>query len=61
MTEPSREIFGNIHFGEIIYVIAVIVVATMVWAVMRRYRMWHVGKPDPTLKAPSFHPLEDIY
>ena len=24
----------------------------MAWAVMRRYRMWHVGKADPTLKAP---------
>jgi Fe-S oxidoreductase/nitrate reductase gamma subunit len=52
MTEPSRVIFGNIQFGEIIYGVGVIVVAIMVWAVMRRYRMWHVGKPDITLKTP---------
>ncbi|HSW57252.1 MAG TPA: (Fe-S)-binding protein, partial [Dehalococcoidales bacterium] len=52
MTEPSREIFGNIQYGYIIYGIAVLVVAYMVWAVMRRYRMWKVGKLDPTLKAP---------
>ncbi len=52
MIQPSREIFGNIQFGEIIYVIGVMVVAIMIWAFIRRYRWWHIGKPDPTLKAP---------
>jgi Fe-S oxidoreductase/nitrate reductase gamma subunit len=47
---PSREIFGNIQLGWIIYIIAVIVVAIMVYAFIRRYRMWHLGKPDERLK-----------
>ena len=46
MTEPSREIFGNIHYGEIIYIIGTLVVAFMVYTFIRRYRAWHVGKPE---------------
>ncbi len=50
MYEPSREILWNIPLGEIIYAIAVIVVGIMIYAVYRRYRMWHIGKADPRLK-----------
>jgi Fe-S oxidoreductase/nitrate reductase gamma subunit len=50
MFEPSREILWNIHLGEIIYGIAVIVVGIMIYAVYRRYKMWHLGKADPRLK-----------
>jgi Fe-S oxidoreductase/nitrate reductase gamma subunit len=48
--EPSREIFWNIPFNYIMYIVGVLVVAAMVWAVIRRYKMWHVGKDDPRLK-----------
>lgn len=49
MTIPAREVLWNIQLGEIIYAIGFLVVALMVFAVIRRYRMWHVGKPDPRL------------
>ncbi len=48
--EPSREIFWNIPYYYIMYIIGVIVVGIMIWAAVRRYRMWHVGKDDPRLK-----------
>jgi Fe-S oxidoreductase/nitrate reductase gamma subunit len=47
--EPSRVIFGNIQYGEIIYIIAVIVVAIMVYTFIRRYKMWYLGKADDRL------------
>jgi Fe-S oxidoreductase/nitrate reductase gamma subunit len=50
MYEPSREILWNIQLGEIIYGIAVIVVGIMIFAAYRRYKLWHLGKPDPRLK-----------
>jgi Fe-S oxidoreductase/nitrate reductase gamma subunit len=50
MIEPSRQILWNIQLGEIIYGIAVIIVAIMVYAIYRRYKMWHLGKPDDRLK-----------
>jgi Fe-S oxidoreductase/nitrate reductase gamma subunit len=49
MPEPSREILWNVPLGELIYIIAVIVVCIMVYAVVRRYRMWHLGKTDMRL------------
>jgi Fe-S oxidoreductase/nitrate reductase gamma subunit len=49
MSEPSRQILWNIPLGELIYIIAVIVVGIMVYAVVRRYRMWHLGKEDARL------------
>jgi len=48
--EPSREILWNVPYGEIIYGIALVVVGLMVYAVVRRYKMWHIGKDDPRLK-----------
>jgi Fe-S oxidoreductase/nitrate reductase gamma subunit len=50
VTEPSRVIFGNVPYGEIIYIIAVIVIAIMVYAFYRRFKLWRVGKPDIRLK-----------
>jgi Fe-S oxidoreductase/nitrate reductase gamma subunit len=50
MIEPSREIFWNIPYYYILYVVAVLVVAVMVWSIYRRFRMWNLGKPDPRLK-----------
>jgi Fe-S oxidoreductase/nitrate reductase gamma subunit len=47
---PHREIFWNIPFSGIIYALAVIVVLIFVYAYYRRYRMWHIGKPDGRIK-----------
>ena len=46
---PSREIFWNIQFGEILYVLAVIVVGILIYAIYRRYKLWQVGRPDNRL------------
>ncbi|MFC1871132.1 (Fe-S)-binding protein [Chloroflexota bacterium] len=43
---PHREIFWNIEFGEIIYVLGVIAVGFMVYAIYRHYRYWRLGSPD---------------
>jgi hypothetical protein len=47
MTEPSRIIFWNIQFGQIIYALAAMAIAISVYAMVRRYKMWHLGKPEP--------------
>jgi len=46
---PSREIFWNIPFGEILYVLGVIVIAILIYAIYRRYKIWRLGKPDNRL------------
>ena len=45
MVEASREIFWNIQYSWIMYVLAAISVAIMVWALIRIPRRWRVGKP----------------
>ena len=47
--EPTREIFWNIQFGEIVYVLAVITVSIFIYALYRRYKMWRLGKPENRL------------
>jgi Fe-S oxidoreductase/nitrate reductase gamma subunit len=44
--QPSREIFWNIQYGEILYILGVIVLAIFIYAIYRRYKLWHVGKTD---------------
>ena len=43
---PHREIFFDIRFGWIVYILAVIALAAFVYAVYHRYRLWRVGKKD---------------
>ncbi len=43
---PSREIFWNIQFGEILYLIALIVIGIFIYAIYRRYKLWRLGEPD---------------
>ena len=43
---PSREIFWNIQLGEILYVLAAIVIGILIYAVYRRYKLWRLGRPD---------------
>jgi len=44
--EPAREVFWNIQYGEIIYVLGAIAVSIFVYALYRRYKLWRLGGPD---------------
>jgi len=44
--KPTREIFWNIEFAEILYIIGTIVVGILLYAMYRRYRLWRLGQPD---------------
>jgi heterodisulfide reductase subunit C/nitrate reductase gamma subunit len=45
MDEPTREIFWNIQFDWIMYSLAAIATAVLVWAVYRHYLRWRAGQP----------------
>ena len=47
--EASREVFWNIPFGEIIYILAAITVIVFIYAIYRRYKLWHIGKSEGRL------------
>ena len=47
--EASREVFWNIQFGEIIYILAAITVIIFIYAIYRRYKLWKIGKPEDRL------------
>ena len=47
--EPTREIFWNIEFGEILYIFGAIVIGLFIYALYRRYKIWRLGKPDNRL------------
>ncbi len=47
---PTREIFWNIEFAEILYVLAVIVIGVFIYAIYRRYKLWRLGGPDNRLE-----------
>jgi Fe-S oxidoreductase/nitrate reductase gamma subunit len=42
---PNREIFWNIHFEWIMYILAAVAVVTLVYAIYRHYRRWRLGSP----------------
>jgi len=44
--EPTREVFWNIHLGEILYLLAAIVVGIFIYAIYRRYKLWRLGRRD---------------
>jgi len=44
---PTREIFGNILYGDIIlYSLATIVIGIFIYVIYRRYKLWRLGGPD---------------
>jgi Fe-S oxidoreductase/nitrate reductase gamma subunit len=45
----SREIFWNIEFGEVVYLLALTVMAIAAYAVYRRVRLWRLGSKDDRL------------
>ncbi|MEE8419928.1 MAG: hypothetical protein V3R92_00560, partial [Dehalococcoidales bacterium] len=44
--EASREVFWNIPYGEIIYVLGTIALGVFIYALYRRRRLWRLGRPD---------------
>ncbi len=42
----SREVFWNIPHSYVVYILAAIAVAIWVYSIYRRYKLWHLGKPD---------------
>ena len=41
---PSREIFWNIPYGYIVYILAVNALSVAGYSIYRRYKLWHLGK-----------------
>ena len=46
----SREVFWNISYSYVVYILAAIAVAFWVFSIYRRYKLWHLGKPDDCSK-----------
>lgn len=44
--EPTREIYGNIVGGEIVYLFMIISFGVLGWALYQRLRLWQQGRPD---------------
>ncbi len=42
--EATREVFGNVPGGEWVYLIALASVAVFFWGILRRVRLWRIGK-----------------
>ncbi len=42
---PSREIFWNIQYGELLYLIGTVVIGIFIYAIYRRYKFWRLGRP----------------
>ncbi|MFB3886973.1 MAG: heterodisulfide reductase-related iron-sulfur binding cluster [Thermodesulfobacteriota bacterium] len=46
----SREVFWNISYSYLVYILAAIAVAIWVSGLYRRYKLWRIGKPDDCSK-----------
>jgi len=46
----SREVFWNISYSYVVYILAAIAVAFWVFSLYRRYKLWRLGKPDDCFK-----------
>jgi hypothetical protein len=46
----SREVFWNISYSYLVYILAAIAVAFWVFSFYRRYKLWGMGKPDDCAK-----------
>ena len=49
--EPTREIYGNIVGGELVYLAMVISFGLVGWALYRHYCLWMQGRPDNRVQA----------
>jgi Fe-S oxidoreductase/nitrate reductase gamma subunit len=46
---PTREIYWNITGGALIYALAAVAAALLVYGIWRRVRLWRRGRPEPRL------------
>jgi Fe-S oxidoreductase/nitrate reductase gamma subunit len=44
--EPTREIYGNIVGGEVVYLFMLVSFGLLGWALYQRLRLWQQGRPD---------------
>jgi len=47
---PSREIFWNIQFGELVYLLGALLIVAVVYGLYRRLRLWRMGSEDDRLR-----------
>jgi Fe-S oxidoreductase/nitrate reductase gamma subunit len=47
---PSREVFWNIRYSYVMYILNAIAVAFLVFSIYRRTKLWRLGKPDDCSK-----------
>ncbi len=47
---PSREVFWNIQYSQVMYILNGIAVAFLVFSIYRRYKLWRLGRPDDCSK-----------
>jgi Fe-S oxidoreductase/nitrate reductase gamma subunit len=47
---PSREVFWNIQYSYVMYILNAIAVAFLAFSIHRRYKLWRLGKPDDCSK-----------
>jgi Fe-S oxidoreductase/nitrate reductase gamma subunit len=43
---PTREIYGNIVGGEVVYLLTLVTFGLLGWALYRRLRLWQQGRPE---------------
>ncbi len=46
---PHRVVFWNIDYGWIVYILATVFVAVLVYAIWKRVRLWRLGRPEDRL------------
>ena len=49
--EPTREIYGNIVAGELVYLFMMVSFGLVGLALYRYYRLWMQGRPDNRVQA----------
>ncbi len=47
---PSREIFWNIQFGELVYLFGALLIVAVIYGLYRRLRLWRMGSEDDRLR-----------
>jgi hypothetical protein len=47
---PSREVFWNIQYSYVMYILNAIAVAFLAFSIYRRTKLWRLGKPDDCSK-----------
>jgi Fe-S oxidoreductase/nitrate reductase gamma subunit len=44
--QPTREIYGNIVGGEVVYLFMIVSFGLLGWALYQRFRLWQQGRPE---------------